>query len=226
VNDITGLTKFTSKTEDDFNKRLLILYVNESYKGYPEMDKYINENINRGLKLHADTWNKWYCRAMGEYWKFLFYNAEFNKSYRDEKYSYKCLKRAYKMGSGDAAAQLGYYYYTGTGITDKPNKKKAAKFFDKAFNQKLFFGEYLYAEAIASDAESKEDLKEALKYYKKAIDKKMILANLKYAYLCIRLDENLDEAIKIFKNAGEYRFSEAIKVCNLLKNSPSIKKYC
>lgn len=226
MNEIKGLTKYTYETEDDFNKRLLIFYVNEAYKLYPGMDKYIDENINRGLSYHGDNWNSSYCVAMGEYWKFLFYSAEYSGMHRDDKYALKCLKRAYKMGNGDAAAQLGYYYYTGTGITDKKNKKKAAKFFDKAFKEKLFFGEYLYAEAIASDAVSKEELEEAREYYKKAMDKNMALANLKYAYMCIRLNENLEDAIRVFKKAGEDRFSEAIKICELLKNSPSIKKYC
>lgn len=225
MDQIKGLTQFMGETEDDFNDRLLLMYVNDAcYKPYG-IDEYIDKSINKNVLYSSkEGWNKRYCKAMGEYWKFLFHSLEYNFYEYDMDEAYTHLKRAYKMGSGDAAAQLGYYYYTGTGVAKRVDKRKACKFFKKAFKKKLFFGEYLYAEALMSDAQDEEDFEEAESYYKAAIDKKLPFAKTKLAYSYIRQRKNLDEAIKIFSDADKYRFSEAIKVCEMLKAANSLKK--
>lgn len=221
---IEGLTGNFYDTEDDFNKRMLLFYVNETKSKYTiDFSDYIDKEIGYGLKYHRKNWNKKYALAMGEYWKYLFYSGDF-LSDADEDYAMECLNKAYKMGSGDAAAQLGYFYYTGQGVTTIPDKKKAAKFFKKAFKKKLFFGEYLYAKAISSDAGTTREMEEVAKYYEAAYDKKMVLAKIPLAYTYLKLGKNLEDAIKLFRSEGSYRYSEAIKTANLMLNSPNLRK--
>ena len=115
------------------------------------------------------------------------------------------LNEAYKMGSPDAIAQYAYYYHVGKVITHFPDKKKAKKLFAKAFeisknrkklNQVTPFVEYLYAEAINSDAgENKDFLREAARYYEIAIkERKMVLCKKQLGIIYLKLNENLKEA--------------------------------
>ena len=170
----------------------------------------ILDAINRRIKdrhmwlenkwITGDEYDEWY--TLLTYWKAKAIIESGNIQNKESISIY--LNEAYKCGSSDAAAHLGYLYYTGQIITRKPNKRKAAKYFDKANRKDGQFVEYLLAETLSYGEESDiETLREAADYYKIAIKKKVYGAKKKLVDLYLRIGENLDEAERLIREVGK-----------------------
>lgn len=199
---IKGLTLLYEDNEKRLHSGLMLRMANDDVNFDIEQKIDYELEILEERKTRTADYNN--SCADFTYWKYVYLSYEKNKYY-DMKKAIHYLNEAYKKGSPDAIAQYAYYYYVGKVITNAPDKKKAKKLFEKAFeisknrkkiNQVTPFVEYLYAEAINSDAgKNEEALREAAKYYEIAIkERKMVLCKKKLAIIYLKLNENLEEA--------------------------------
>ena len=206
---IKGLTLLYEDNEKLLHRGLLLRYANEDVSF--DIEKKIDYELDvlREQKFRTANYNNSY--ADFTYWKYLFLSCKKNK-YKNMDKALNYLKEAYKKGSPDAIAQYAYYYYTGTVITDTIDKAKAKKLFAKAFevskarsknDQVTPFVEYLYAEAIQSDAgENKNALREAAKYYEIALkERKVVFCKKTLGLIYLTLRENIEEAADLLADA-------------------------
>lgn len=214
---IDGLTEFTCDSLEDFNKRMLITFTNDGWIKREGIDEYIDKAVNDGIEWY--DWDERSSLATGEYWKYAFHITDDNVMEQDKKLALKCLKKAYKLGSGDAAAQIGYYYYTGTEIADKPNMKKAKKLFLEACAKRpAFVFNCIIAKALSSATENVYAQKAALQQYENAIAKRVPFDKKEVGNVCLRIadhemkDKRIEEAETYAQKALDY-FSKSESDC-------------
>lgn len=208
---IKGLTINYEYDLEALENGLLLRYLNQDF--YIDIETKIKHELNYFKKYKSNIYKN-ACVSLS-YWKYKFLIAIASNE-QEEKNAYKMLKESYKMGNGDAMAEYGYYYYTGTGPV-KEDKSKATKLFEKSKNQDSLWLEYLMAEAIVYNQTDKDALKKAIPYYEKALEKKIMLARVKLADLYVKFNVNLDKAVKLYEEEAKESGNDYTAVINLLK---------
>lgn len=144
------------------------------------------------------------------FFKYKFLASNKNR-YKNLDQAHIYLKEAYKLGSPDAAAQYGYDYYTGTGITSSVDKEKANKYFNEAKKSSTYscYLEFLIGEALHNEYKNKDTidldlLKKATSYYELALQKNVFEAKEKLISCYLDLEQNLDLAEKYLKDLDKY----------------------
>ena len=158
-------------------------------------------NLKRIEDIRDEDYKYWYSLLL--YWKFKHYEA------KGDSQMYLWLKKAYKEGSNDAAAQYGYYYYTGQGIANgKIDKDKATRFFERSYSDYSQFVEYLLGQSLLEDpielteSERKKMLYHAIDYFKNSISRSRNLkSKIELANCYLELGENLEEASSLYKES-------------------------
>ena len=222
---ISGLTMYYESNANLLHKGLMLRYVND------DVSFDIEQKIDFELKVLKDnpdrTPNSENSYADFTYWKYKFLSNEKNKYY-DIKKALSYLDEAFKKGNPDAIAQYGYYYYTGTVITNIADKKKGIKLFKKAMdiasnrrirNQETPFMEYLIAEALFSDCsnEDKRTLKTISNLYETALkEKKVLFCKKNLARTYIKLEQNLERAEALLLE--DYDFNECPKLMREIRD--------
>lgn len=230
---VNGLTQFTRDSIGEFNKRMIITFTNDGWVKKNGIDAYIDNAVFQGINFYE--WDRKLALAIGEYWKYVFHICEDNILEEDKELAMKCLKKSYKLGSGDAAAQLGYYYYIGKEIVDEPKMKKARKLFREARDRGFFMGSYIIAKALASAVNNPAAQRASAQQYEVAIKRNIPYDKNELAEVYLRManfmieendekaEEYINKSLKYF-NLDENRNVDRIKECNLiLKNYKSNK---
>lgn len=206
---IKGITDNFGDWPSIVGRKMMVRYANEDW------DYDVVRHVDRMIWFMGDKANKqWaYAKHILNYWTYKFLLAQGNE---DEAMFH--LKKSFKENGPDAMAQYAYFYYTGQEITNTVDIKKANKLFDKAFEQKSMFVEYLYAEAITYKNENnKEVLKKAIPYYEEALKKGVLFARYKLANCYLKTGQKLDEAEKLFAKCDEPEAKDRIKEIEIIR---------
>ena len=221
---IKGLTVNYEYTVDELSKALMLRIAN--HEDPERMLRLIDEKMDHAKErleenfIDKETYDDFYATLL--YWKAKIYIEEMDEPYRNIWKIKNYLKKAFKAGSSDAAAYIGYCHYTGQYVTNNVDRKKAIFYFGKAKENYGLFVEYLIAQAIAQADNDVKSLRQAEEYYKIAIEKKVYGAKLGLVYLYLKLEENMDEAKRLLKEVSEADgndYEDEFEEINRIQNS-------
>lgn len=221
---ITSYYEYANKNVEELARGMMLREANEDH------DIFLIECIDKKMEDFEKYYRKSYTKKQYKesyahlcYWKgrIMSENSFLNDNYREDGEYF--LNKAYKSGSGDAAAFLGYCYYTGQHLTNYVNEKKAMKFFNKAKKMNGYFTEYWIGKALTHEQEDLDKIREAQKYYKIAVKKKIIDAKKELALAYIATGENLDDAEKLIKSASRSSGDDYYGILNTIKNMKNRK---
>jgi len=177
---------------DDINKVLLVRSANSKrflQKDYALISRM--EEMQKNRFKEGKISQKEYEEILKSliYWRAYFtYQQCWNKDDKKVNNDFDYFVRlAYKAGDGSAAAHIGYCYYMGMILTDKPDRVKAEKYFKEALERGGLFVEYFIGRAYNQlgyfgriegyegwvPEKRKELYEKAIPYYEKAYFKKI-----------------------------------------------------